>query len=83
MLILKLTTKVNGEERLVSTTKLMIHNIESQIEYISNLCTLVPGDLIATGVAAGASDDEIYLNPGDVIEGTVEGVGTLTNTTGK
>jgi 2-keto-4-pentenoate hydratase/2-oxohepta-3-ene-1,7-dioic acid hydratase in catechol pathway len=80
---LKLTTKVNGKERLVSTTKLMIHNIESQIEYISNLCTLETGDLIATGVAAGASDDEIYLNPGDVIEGTVEGVGTLTNTTGK
>lgn len=81
---LRLTTKVNGEIRVDSNTNLMIHNIESQIEYISNLCTLLPGDLISTGVAlAGKDDDELYLNPGDVIEGTVEGVGTLTNTTGK
>ena len=59
----------------------MIYNIPKQIEYISSLCTLQPGDLISTGVALGLSGaEEIYLKTGDVIEGTVEGVGTLSNT---
>ena len=80
---LKLTTKVNGEIRIDSNTNRMIYNIPRQIEYISSLCTLQPGDLISTGVALGLSGaEEIYLKTGDVIEGTVEGVGTLSNTVG-
>ena len=50
------------------------------IAFISRYCTLEPGDLIATGVALGpAGSDEVMLREGDVVEGTVEGIGTLRN----
>ena len=44
-----------------------------------------PGDMICTGVVPlpDNQDDEVYIKSGDVIEGTVEGVGTLSNTIGK
>ena len=81
---LRLTTKVNGEVRIDSNTNRMIFNIQRQIEYISSLCTLEPGDLISTGVALGLDGaDETHINPGDVIEGVVEGIGTLRNTVAK
>ena len=77
---LGLKTVVNGEVRIDSNTSRMIFDIPRQIAYISQLCTLEPGDLIATGVALGpAGADETMLEVGDVIKGTVEGVGTLRN----
>jgi 2-keto-4-pentenoate hydratase/2-oxohepta-3-ene-1,7-dioic acid hydratase in catechol pathway len=45
------------------------------IRFISQVMTLEPGDLIATGTPAGVGP----LQPGDTVEVTVEGVGTLTN----
>jgi 2-keto-4-pentenoate hydratase/2-oxohepta-3-ene-1,7-dioic acid hydratase in catechol pathway len=45
------------------------------IKYISNVMTLYPGDLIATGTPAGIS----RMRPGDVVEVEVEGVGVLRN----
>ena len=81
---LRITTTVNGEVRIDSNTDRMIHPIANQIAYISSLCTLEPGDIISTGVALGPDgSDETYLEPGDVIEGYVEGIGTLRNTVGK
>ena len=53
------------------------------IEYISTFATLVPGDIIATGTPIGAGarfDPPKWLVPGDVVEITLEGVGTLSNT---
>ena len=50
---LGLKTVVNGEVRIDSNTSRMIFDIPRQIAYISQLCTLEPGDLIATGVALG------------------------------
>lgn len=80
---LQLTTKVNGKVRIDSNTNRMIFSIQRQIEYISSMCTLEPGDLISTGVALGLDgEDETYILPGDEIEGVVEGIGSLRNTVG-
>ena len=80
---LSLVTKVNGEVKIDSNTNRMIHPIANQIAYISTLCTLESGDVISTGVALGPSGaDETLLQPGDVIEGEIEGLGTLRNTVG-
>ena len=80
---LSLTTKINGEVVIDSNTNRMIHPIANQIAYISTLCTLESGDVISTGVALGASGaEETLLQPGDVIEGEIEGIGTLRNTVG-
>lgn len=77
---LEITTVVSGEVRIRSNTSRLIFKVPQLIAYISRYCTLEPGDLIATGVALGpAGSDEIMLREGDVVEGTVEGVGTLRN----
>ena len=81
---LSLTTKINGKVIIDSNTNRMIFDIRAQIAYISSLCTLEPGDLISTGVALGPSGArETLPQPGDVVEGDVEGIGTLRNTVGK
>jgi 2-keto-4-pentenoate hydratase/2-oxohepta-3-ene-1,7-dioic acid hydratase in catechol pathway len=81
---LQITTKVNGAVRVDGNSSRMLYDIPRQIAYISLLCTLEPGDLIATGVVplAPGIDDEIYIQAGDVIEGVIEGIGTLRNTLG-
>ena len=77
---LDLQTVVSGEVRISSNTSRMIFNVPQMIAYISRYCTLEPGDLIASGVALGPDGaDETFLRDGDVVEGTVEGVGTLRN----
>ena len=79
---LQVTTKVNGEVRVDGNTSRMLYDIPRMIAYISKLCTLEPGDLIATGVVPRPPgvEHETYTQPGDIIEGIVEGVGTLRNT---
>jgi 2-keto-4-pentenoate hydratase/2-oxohepta-3-ene-1,7-dioic acid hydratase in catechol pathway len=68
--------RVNGAVRQDGRTSQMVFSVEFLIRYISNQMTLMPGDLIATGTPAGVSK----LNPGDVCEVEIEGIGTLTNT---
>ena len=78
-----LTTKVNGEVRQQDRTGRMLFPVAEQIAYISTFTTLVPGDIIVTGTPTGAGarhDPPIWLKPGDVIEVSAEGIGTLTNT---
>ncbi|MDH3661851.1 MAG: fumarylacetoacetate hydrolase family protein [Alphaproteobacteria bacterium] len=78
-----LTTRVNGELRQQDRTSRMLYPIRRQINYISTFTTLVPGDIIVTGTPTGAGarfDPPIFLQPGDVIEVEVEGIGTLVNT---
>ena len=61
----------------------MAFPIEYQIEYLSTFITLEPGDVIYTGTPTGAGarlDPPVWLVPGDVVEVSVEGIGTLTNT---
>jgi 2-keto-4-pentenoate hydratase/2-oxohepta-3-ene-1,7-dioic acid hydratase in catechol pathway len=72
---LDLELKVNGETRQKSNTNQLIFNVPQLIEYISGLMTLEPGDIISTGTPEGIGP----IQPGDVVEATVEKIGTLTN----
>ncbi len=80
---LNLSLKVNGVEKQNSNTKFLLFNINDLIEDLSTVFTLEPGDIIATGtpsgVGAGRNPQE-WLYNGDVIEATVEGIGTIVNT---
>ena len=80
---LNLSLTLNGVEKQRSNTKFMLFNINDLIEDLSTVFTLEPGDIIATGtpsgVGAGRSPQEFMWN-GDVVEATVEGIGTLVNT---
>lgn len=80
---LNLSLKVNGVEKQNSNTKLMLFNINDLIEDLSTVFTLEPGDIIATGTPAGVGagrNPQEWLYDGDVVEATIEGIGTLTNT---
>jgi acylpyruvate hydrolase len=77
-----LTTTLNGEVMQSARTSQMIVDIASGIEYLSSFTTLVPGDVIATGTPGGvgfARTPPVWLTPGDIIEVTVENVGTIRN----
>ena len=80
---LNLSLKVNGVEKQNSNTKFMLFNINDLIEDLSTVFTLEAGDIIATGTPAGVGagrNPQEWLANGDVIEATVEGIGTLINT---
>jgi 2-keto-4-pentenoate hydratase/2-oxohepta-3-ene-1,7-dioic acid hydratase in catechol pathway len=68
-------TKVNGEVRQDGNTRDFIFCLDAVIRYISQVMTLLPGDLIATGTPKGVGP----AVAGDAIEVTVEGLGTLRN----
>lgn len=77
---LKLITRVNGQTVQEASTAQMIFTVAQQIEYISHLMTLDPGDVIATGTPAGVGTARgVALQPGDVVEVEVEGIGVLRN----
>lgn len=80
---LNLSLKVNGIEKQNSNTKFLLFNINDLIEDLSIVFTLEPGDIIATGTPAGVGagrDPQEWLYDGDVVEATVEGIGTIVNT---
>lgn len=80
---LHLETKVNGDIRQSANTELMIFDIPTLISVISQGTTLEPGDIIATGTPAGVGKGMKPPQPlrsGDVVEITVDGIGTLKNT---
>lgn len=80
---LNLSLKVNGVEKQNSNTKFLLFNINDLIEDLSIVFTLEPGDIIATGTPAGVGagrDPQEWLHDGDVVEATVEGIGTIVNT---
>jgi 2-keto-4-pentenoate hydratase/2-oxohepta-3-ene-1,7-dioic acid hydratase in catechol pathway len=68
-------TRVNGELRQQGNTRDFIFSLDVIIRYIAQVMTLLPGDLIATGTPKGVGP----VAAGDVIEVSVEGVGTLGN----
>ncbi|MCL6587715.1 MAG: fumarylacetoacetate hydrolase family protein [Anoxybacillus sp.] len=82
---LHIETKVNGETRQRANTEQFIFPVETIIATISRGMTLEPGDIIATGTPAGVGKGmkpPRFLDTGDVIEITIEGIGTLRNRIG-
>jgi 2-keto-4-pentenoate hydratase/2-oxohepta-3-ene-1,7-dioic acid hydratase in catechol pathway len=73
---LRLTCTVNGVTRQIASTLDMLFTVPQVIAFISAGMTLLPGDVILMGTPAGAGP----LAPGDVVEVSVEHVGTLKNT---
>ncbi len=80
---LRLGTKVNGEPRQNGTTANMIFKVPHLVAFISQVMTLEPGDIIATGTPAGvgifAKPEPKLLKPGDIVEVWIENVGALRN----
>lgn len=79
---LRISTRVNGEERQDGNTGNMIFSIATLVESLSEGMTLEPGDLLATGTPSGvgyAMDPPQYLKGGDEITCEIEGIGALTN----
>lgn len=75
-------TIVSGEEMQSARTSQLIFSVPEQIEFISSFTALAPGDLIATGTPGGvgiARRPPRVLAPGDVVEVTLDGVGTIRN----
>jgi 2-keto-4-pentenoate hydratase/2-oxohepta-3-ene-1,7-dioic acid hydratase in catechol pathway len=79
---LGLSLSVNGEQKQSGNTKQMLFSIAELIADISAGMTLEPGDVIATGSPQGvgaAQNPPQFLQPGDVVEATIERIGTLRN----
>jgi 2-keto-4-pentenoate hydratase/2-oxohepta-3-ene-1,7-dioic acid hydratase in catechol pathway len=75
---LTLELTVNGEAKQKGSTAQMVFPVPAVIEFISKMVTLEPGDLISTGTPAGVGAPKgTFLKPGDVIRGTIQGIGTL------
>jgi len=76
---LRLWLTVNGEKKQDGNTANFIFNIPHVISYLSGFMTLLPGDVISTGTPAGVGlgfKPPQYLQPGDVIELGIDGLGT-------
>ncbi|NCO33035.1 MAG: hypothetical protein AUJ92_04525 [Armatimonadetes bacterium CG2_30_59_28] len=77
---LELSLKVNEQEKQRASTSMMIFSVADLVHYISQALTLEPGDVIATGTPAGVGQaSPSGLQPGDVVEVRIEGIGTLRN----
>jgi 2-keto-4-pentenoate hydratase/2-oxohepta-3-ene-1,7-dioic acid hydratase in catechol pathway len=77
-----MTFVLNGERLQEGSTAQMIHTVQEQVVYASNIVTLRPGDVIATGTPPGvgsARNPPVLLKAGDRMDCTYDGVGTLTN----
>jgi 2-keto-4-pentenoate hydratase/2-oxohepta-3-ene-1,7-dioic acid hydratase in catechol pathway len=77
-----LTTVLNGQVMQHARTSQMLVDVPAAVEFFSSFTTLRPGDVIATGTPGGvgfARKPPVWLQPGDVIEITIEGIGTIRN----
>ena len=72
---LAITTSVNGDLRQSARTSQLIHDIPKLIAHVSEVMTLIPGDVILTGTPEGVGPLEV----GDEVSVGIEGIGTLTN----
>jgi 2,4-didehydro-3-deoxy-L-rhamnonate hydrolase len=71
---------VNDELMQHASSRQMYFTIPEQIEYLSELLTLLPGDVIATGTPSGVGHARgVYLKPGDTVTITIEGLGSIRN----
>lgn len=82
---LAISCKLNGETRQNANTSDMIFKPAEIVAYASSLMTLNQGDIIFTGTPSGVilgmkDENKQWIKPGDTVEVTIEGIGTLTNT---
>jgi len=74
--------RLNGQTMQKSSTRNMIFKVPALISHISKVMTLEPGDVISTGTPAGVGYTRrppVYLQPGDVVDIEIEGIGLLRN----
>jgi 2-keto-4-pentenoate hydratase/2-oxohepta-3-ene-1,7-dioic acid hydratase in catechol pathway len=72
--------RINGEERQRDNTASMLFPIDEILNFVDARISLRAGDLIFTGSTAGVGlEDGRFLQPGDLLEGTIERIGTLSN----
>ncbi len=79
---LKISLTINGETLQNSNTDKLIFNVQQLIEAISEVMTLEPGDIVSTGTPPGvgmARNPKRFMKAGDVVNITIEGLGTLSN----
>ena len=79
---LRIRLRLNGKTLQDSSTAQLIFGIDVLIAFLSQSMTLEPGDLIATGTPPGvgfARKPPVFLQPGDLVEVEIEGLGTLSN----
>ena len=80
--ILKMRTFVNGKVRQDSDTADFIFTVEKVVSHVSQIMTLLPGDIISMGSPAGvilAEPKPVYLKSGDVVRCEIEGIGGVEN----
>ncbi len=78
---LRIITKVNGVQKQDGNSGDMIHNEERILRHVTSILTLWPGDVVMTGTPAGVGSARTppeFLKPGDVVEMSIEGIGTFT-----
>jgi 2-keto-4-pentenoate hydratase/2-oxohepta-3-ene-1,7-dioic acid hydratase in catechol pathway len=77
---LSVSCRLNGELVQSSRTSDMIFSVSAIIEYVSNITPMLPGDLVFTGTPSGVGMGRVpptYVRPGDVLESTIEQIGTI------
>lgn len=79
---LDIETRINGKREQFANTSDMIFPVPVILEHIAEFIDLEPGDVIATGTPAGVGfkrNPPVFLTPGDVVEVSIAGIGTLAN----
>lgn len=79
---LRVQLRLNGQTMQDSNTSQFIFNVAQVIAYVSQVCTLLPGDIIFTGTPPGvgaARKPPVFLKPGDMVEVEIEKLGVLRN----
>ncbi|MHA2429248.1 MAG: fumarylacetoacetate hydrolase family protein [Candidatus Hermodarchaeia archaeon] len=80
---LQMQLRLNGKTRQNSSTANMVFSVAELIADISQVMTLEPGDVIATGTPSGVGfkvkPKPVFLQPGDVVEAEIDGIGILRN----
>ncbi len=80
---LDIRLRVNGEERQADNTRAMVWSVEEILAYVDERVKLRCGDIVFTGTTCGVGlEDGRFLQPDDVVEAEIEGIGVLRNTVG-
>lgn len=82
---LEISCSVNGRRLQHSNTRHLIFGVADLLSFISQTCTLYPGDIVSTGTPGGVGyyqKPQVFLKPGDEVTVEIEGLGALTNPVG-